>query len=144
MNDDFESLESELANLKPLALSPPLHDRIAKQLAAVPAARKDVWHLPLAIAVTISLAASLLVIFSPPKGAIDFAPPRDTSTPSTQVFAPSSPSVWSYHRALTLPEDALDSLLDQHAAARSGDGPPTHAAAFRTFTSVNQATLGDL
>ena len=146
MNDDFESLESELANLEPIVPSPQLRDRIAKQLTALaPVERKNSWRLPLVIAAAVSLAASLLVILLPPNSTIDVAPPKEFAAPSTQALDPSSPSVWSYHRALTVSGQSLDGVLDQHTApTSSSDEPLARAAAFRSFTSANQAAFGEL
>ncbi len=145
MNDDFDALESELASLTPAAPSSQLRGRIAEQLAAIaPVDRKHTWRLPLAITAAVALAASLLVMLLPQNSTTFVAPAQEFATPPAQAFDPALPSVWSYHRALTGSSAALDSLLNQHAATRSSDEPLSPTTAFRSFTSANQAALGEL
>ena len=145
MNDDFESLEAELAGLVPVSPSSQLRGRIAEHMIAARRVRSENgWKIPLAVTSAIAVAASLLVMLLPPISTSFPVPANRFVGSDVHTFDLASPSVWAYHRALNGSADALDNLLNRHAATQSNTEPPSHVTAFRSFPSVKHSTLGDL
>jgi hypothetical protein len=121
MTADRDPLEAELEALTPREPSPELRRRVSERLAVTPAARRQLWRseavLALAAAVLAAIGLSL------PRPAVNVRPPD----PPAVVRADPGPSLAAYERALARSPEALDALLDRHAARPSAAVPPALA-----------------
>lgn len=114
MNDADDPLEVELAALQPREISAELERSISRRLPAVPARRSDWAFAGYGGLAAAALALALLL--------------RHTSSPSPATFNgekqpwpqqsgdDSLPTLLTYQRVLAKPPEALDKLLDKHAA----------------------------
>ena len=163
MNDHFDPLEQELTALKPAEPSAMLTERIGKGLAGeeyvakpspgrYPATlsqgERDFHRGPMTyywLAPAGVLAALLLVGLiwwsgreEKPTAEIPIDPVQPTLATALDN---SLPSVWTFRPALASPAE-LDSLLDEHAAAGSGD--PVQTRGFGPVTMDLNSRLGGL
>lgn len=172
MRDEPDPLEVELCTLRPRAISPELHRRIAEQIenregfrveesgSRKPtragrsfAAVRGRW-----LALAGSLAAACLLAFvwwrsaghsvEPPDVSVGIHPvPRVEETHGdVQEVATSDsvPALVAYQRALARSPEALEVLLDRHAlATMSSDPELLHIGAFTRSDAALHSLLGD-
>jgi hypothetical protein len=150
MNDELDSLETELASLAPRDVSPQLARRVAAELAedaAVPLGRWGYRQVAAAIAVG-ALAASAVAVawlWRDDERTTQVNPPTDSiALPLAVAFDPALPSVWSLRRAAQsalAPDELLDELLDRHSGRRPPE--PPHYVQIRGF-GVSETERNDL
>ena len=120
--DPFDSLEAELAAMRPAAPSDELFAAVERRLARPPATPSAWYWVGAAVA-----AAACAVVATALWHATQDASPRPlvsvATTVTTGAAGDDRPALASYHRALSLPAGELDELLDRHAArALAGGG----------------------
>jgi hypothetical protein len=121
-----QDIESELRSLVPKTPSPRVRDRIAGQLAVSrpPRLRKTAWvWAPLVVAVAASL---VLMVRWWPRG--DAIPTPGPIPPLVRLPSPPPevppPTLLAYQQHLGRSHEALDDLLDRHAASLLTGGSP--------------------
>src|SRR5581483_3075907 len=125
-----DSLEAELEALRPLELPPALAARIGAQLDAPGrAARFRWWWIPAAVAAAASVGIAVGVWRAITHGVQNTPTVVHTTpdSPSGTVAREDIPALATYPRALSGPPEALNELLDRHAARSLSGG--THAPA---------------
>lgn len=146
---EFDPLELELAAMRPREPSAGLKRRIASQLAAMPLRQpahghRQVWRG--AAFVGGLLAASLAAVVAWRGGIQNVTPQPDRTLEAnlTMAFDNSSPSWWSYRSTLSRAPEALDELLDRHAAEtlehKAGGAP---VAVLARWNSEIDSLLGE-
>jgi hypothetical protein len=162
MNEQFDTLEAELAALRPSTPSAELEKRLAEELSSLrPAAHAGgaAWGPRLSgqagrrwalVLIGGTLAACIgIVALLPRNNDRLHAPDQPPLSPQPRIsaaFDDAQPSVWTYRRALDRSPAELDALLDQHAgAARSAPAQLVQTRGFGRFeTSFEKALPGDL
>jgi hypothetical protein len=145
MNDRFDRLEAELADLRPHDASPQLRQRIADHQARS-GSSGPYWPWGLALAAGLA-AAVLAAIFFPwaikaPGDAVAIQV-RTSPEPRVEVEAPST-TLLVYQRALARSPEALDARLDKDATLALGPDPRlAHVSAFTRSDAALHALLGD-
>lgn len=120
MNDEFDSLEAELAALSPREPSSQLARRIAAELdrsERAPAHRLSIREIVAALAVGAVAASAIAVawIWRENEQVTQADPPAaPIALPLASAFDPALPSVWSFRRAAQSAGE-LNALLDEHA-----------------------------
>ena len=119
MNEEHDPFEAELRDLRPHAISPSLHRRIAQELAAD---RTALWthgrRGPLALVGGL-VAASLLAAVLWFQGRKEPLPKMSviTPVPPPALEAPDPmPTFRAYQHALAQSPEAVDTLFDKYAA----------------------------
>ena len=128
MNTEFDPLEAELRSLRPRVPSPELRQRIAAELVQPPMKRGLGYSRPGYFVVAFAaLAASILgiAVFIRPDAQPEIGPvPSFAESPATAAFDAALPSVWQFRQSLNQSQADLETLLDQHAAARPSAAAP--------------------
>ena len=131
MNEPRDPLELELAALRPHEISPELQSRIARRLANESPAISPWRRIALAGGLAAAGVAAVLLWWTsgrsvePDKIAIQPQPPAQPLNSADQ-----GPTVLAYRRALSQSPEALDALLDKHAALalpRNSEAEPFYA-----------------
>ena len=163
-----DALEFELQSLRPAELSPELTQRIGRRLdlatpgpersecpddafatpreeirpfAALRSRHGLTWHVAAAAAVAACVVVAFLTWRPGPPGTGDSTDTWVTTLPSGGAPEPDDrPALAVYHRAMSDSPDALDGLLDRHAA-RSLPGGGPGATGSRVTASSNFALL---
>ena len=119
---NVDALEAELRTFRPVAPSPELFDRIGGELESfAPPRRLRAWLVGTLAAACLAVAAALVWRLSRP---VDVGPVRIAATlpvPMTERDD-DRPALASYRRALARSPEALDDLLDRHAARMLAPG----------------------
>jgi hypothetical protein len=146
MNDEFDSLEAELAALQPRQPSTGLERQIAAELEQSPARRQRT--LVVGALAAGAIAAGLLAavwLWRGDRGMAKVQPQAPLEPPPAMAFDPALPSVWSFRPACVQSADELNALLDRHAGRIPAQR--THYVQIRGFgvseTERNEA-LGEL
>jgi hypothetical protein len=113
-----DPLETELAELRPQAVSPETMSRIAGRLAPVARSQSRRWT----VAVVGSLIAAGIVtaILLQRDGQQIVENDKPLIVPQIEearLFDDTLPSIWTYSRVLTRSSTDLDAVLDKHAVA---------------------------
>jgi hypothetical protein len=121
MNDDFSDLESELAALEPVEISPELRRGIAERLAEVErppiigGGRRGRWWLGAVAFGGLAAACLAVIVFqlvdSRPHPSVVLITPPAASIASEN----SASSLMAYERALARSTDEFEALLDKDA-----------------------------
>jgi hypothetical protein len=144
MNEPFDPLEAELADLRPREVSPELRRRVGHRLTGAPRARFRVRPLVLAGGLAAACLAAILLSSgggrrteSPPIGVDSGTAPRDPPDESW-------PTLLACQRALARSPEELDALLDRHAPGVPGSkDPPIEIHAFARSQAAFNALLGE-
>jgi hypothetical protein len=116
--DAYDPLDEELRGFAPAAPSPGLFDRVARELDAPGRPlRLRPWIAGAVAAMAACLIITAFIWRAHRPGAVD--PVRIASTLPAPMLGPDAddrPALATYHRALSGSADALDDLLDRHAA----------------------------
>jgi hypothetical protein len=123
--NEHDPLEAELAALRPHEPSPELKQRLAERLdratTSRPAERRKNIRWIGALAGGL-IAAGVVAMIIWRRGDETIVPPApDVSVEATTAaaFDDSLPSFWSYRAALAESPEAVDALLDRHAAGNT-------------------------
>lgn len=143
MNEPFDPLEAELAELRPREISPELKRRLAESLAETPAIRQPwPWSATLAGALAAACLAAVLLGWNSDRR---FEPRQNNSQPLAPVAVngDAKPTVQVYRRALAGSSQSLNALLDKHAARTLP--PDSRQMQIRAFTRSDEryASLGE-
>jgi hypothetical protein len=143
-----DPLEAELRTFRPAGPSRELFARVEAELALdipAPPPRARTWIAgSLLAAAACVLVAALLwhSTRSPGRGHIDFATTVPTAPRPAGGPDDSRPALAAYRRALSRSPEALDELLDRHAARLlPGDAGADAATTFRVTASSDLGTL---
>jgi hypothetical protein len=148
MSGLFDPLETELQSLRPCDASPHLRRRIAERLnvrQAQASNRPWPWSVALAGALAAAAVAAVLVWS---EGRLHQEPwPGETERPGRlAVRKDAPPTVLAYKRVLARSPNALEALLDQHAARVLPATSPRPE--FRAFARIDELrfdpALGEL
>jgi hypothetical protein len=134
-----DSLESELAAVRPRPVSADLRRRVGERLSVSPGPRRWLWGLTL-VGVLVAVG---VVIFITPRREPPAPPTRPEVIPAPAVVPESEspgPTVLAYQRALARSPEELTALLDRHAAAAPEPVPIT---AFTRSNATLDALIGD-
>jgi hypothetical protein len=117
---DHDPLEAELRSLRPADLPTELFDRVGAAVARRP--RRGLWLVPAAAAaagIVLAIAWHLFVQEMPPAR----KPVVAATRASAEQGVGDGPALFTYRRAIAGPPDAMDDLLDRHAARTLPAGP---------------------
>ena len=142
MNEPYDPLEAELAELRPREISPRLKRRIAEHLAG-PQTIGQPWPWNAALAGALA-AACLAAVLLGWRNNVSLDPTSiDTLPAPVAVNGDAKPTVLAYRRALARSPQALNALLDKHAARTlQPDSPRTQIRAF-TRSDERSASIGE-
>jgi hypothetical protein len=146
MNDPNDSLETELAAMRPVAISPELRSRIGNELNEPPAKHSsNTWLAPLSAGLAAAgLAAALLIwLWSTPTVAPNQPVVRSDLQPPF-VLNGGLPTVWSYHKAIRRASADLDAVLAMRGRSNSTAREPAEVAAFTRSSAQLRALTGEL
>jgi hypothetical protein len=126
--NEYDPLEAELAALRPHEPSLALKQRIAEHLDVVPAIESAPRRRTVRWIGAVGgglIAAGLVAVVFWRRGDETIEPPApDVSAPAAAAaFDDSLPSFWSYRTALAESPQAVDALLDRHAAGNTESKP---------------------
>jgi len=131
--NDHDSLELELAALRPRGPSAALKKRIADRLAQDAPQRSESqsnsqWRMAAIVGWLLAASLASVMVWRGGPAAVrveSVGPQLDPALAA--AFRESSPSIWAYGRAMRRSPEALDELLDRHAMhtleAKQGSGP---------------------
>jgi hypothetical protein len=146
MNDPNNSLEAELAAMRPVPVSTELRRRIGDELNAPPAKHSaNTWLAPLSAGFAAAgLAAALLVwLWSTPA----VTPDQASVGSSPQAFVVLNgglPTVWSYHKAIRRSSADVDAVLAMRGSSSSPPRQEIEVAAFTRSSAQLRALIGEL
>lgn len=146
---EHDTLEAELAALRPREPSAELRQRIATLLASPSSVRRArqrvsvLWSGALAGGLAAACFAAL-VLWRGEEREIEAETPAARFEPvAATAFDEALPSIWSYRSALTRSPEGLDDLLDKHGA-RTLRPERARAFVFARFDSELNARFGEL
>jgi hypothetical protein len=145
MSDAPDPLEAELSALRPLEVSPGLRRRVAERLSeAPPASPGRPWRLALAGGLAAACLAAIILRWA---GGWRVGTEAVVALPRPAPAAPvedSGPTLLAYERALARSPEALDALLDKHAAVAPEAKPElVRVCAFVRSDAELHTLLGD-
>ena len=124
MNEPHDPLEAELASLRPHEVTPETRRRIAGRLAnASPRGARRTWAIALGGGLAAACVAAVLLKRGGGEGVDAGRIPVAPRPAPTDRSAASTPSLQAYRHALARSPEALDALLDEHAARVPGPDP---------------------
>jgi hypothetical protein len=142
MNEPYDSLEAELAELRPRETSPGLKRRVSERLAETQTIRRpQPWSAALAGALAAASLAAVLLGWRSNGG---LGPtPIDALPAPVAVNGDARPTVQVYRRALAQSPHALHALLDKHAARTLRPESPRMQVRAFTRSDERYASLGE-